>query len=229
MHWFFQHWGAERCRNWFSGFTSPGLPNTNNSLESRNKLLKLFVTNHERFSIGVFMCKLQKELKSLSLEATRNEFPLTPPNCRKIWIAAQHWLINVHVTFHKGRCILSGRGGKHFVPSSVFLQNTRTSKQLIEGLKQFQKSAIPFVGEGFDDFIDRVVSFYVLEEIAPYGHTHYSCTCPQYQKYASCKHALGTSIHFGKVTVPEVWNSTKLADKSKVGRPKKVKNCLEKN
>jgi hypothetical protein len=229
VDWFFQYWGSERCRNWFAAFTAPGLPNTNNSLESRNKLLKLFVTNHERFSIGVYMQKLRKELKSLSLEATRNEFPLTPENSRKIWVAAQHWLIEIKVPFHKSRCILSGKSGKHFVPASSNLKTTNSSKELFERLRQFHKSALPLAGEVFDEYFLRVASFYVLEGIEPNGHTHFSCTCTNYQKYASCKHALGASIHFGKVAVPDVWNSTKLTDKSKAGRPKLVKNCLEKN
>ena len=45
------------------------------------------------------------------------------------------------------------------------------------------------------------------------------------------ENTLGASIHFGKVAVPDVWNSTKLimTDKSKAGRPKLVKNCPEKS
>jgi len=37
LTWFLKFWGTARKRRWFVGSTAPGLPNTNNSLESRNR------------------------------------------------------------------------------------------------------------------------------------------------------------------------------------------------
>jgi hypothetical protein len=228
IDWFLKYWGTERTRNWFVSFTPPGLPNTNNSLESRNKLIKMFVTMHDRFSIGVFMHKLKNHLYSLSLESVRQEFKLTPADSRKVWVGAQTWLLTMKVPFQKKKVILSGRAGRIFVPADEFLKSVSSSKQLMAGLKEFNKSALSLPDEKFNSYVSRITSFYVLEPITPNGHTHYSCSCPMYHKYASCKHALGASIHFGKVLVPPIWNATKLTDKSMVGRPKKVGNCLDK-
>jgi hypothetical protein len=226
--WFLPFWCSEIKRNWFVSFTPPGLPNTNNTVESRNKITKKFVTKKERASIGRLMHKLKKELAFLSLLSKRSPFELTPTSSRKVFAAAQVWISTMTIPGMKDNCILKGRGGLIYVPSSNFLTQCQSQKHLFEQLKNFHSSSLPAKGEAFEVFIQRVTSFYVLKSINPNGIIHFSCSCYVYNQYASCKHSLGCSIHFRKLLIPPGWDVEKSSDKSKPGRPKKAKHCLQK-
>ena len=226
--WFLPYWCSEIKRNWFVSFTSPGLPNTNNTAESRNKITKKFVTRKERLSLGRLMYKLRKELSFLSLLTKRSTFQLTPTSSRKVFVDAQLWILSMKVPGMKDNCILKGRGGHIFVPSSECISKCISQKNLFDELKKFQSCSLPLKGEKFEEYIQRVSSFYVLQEIPPNGIIHFSCSCYVYNQYASCKHSLGCSIYFRKTLVPPNWNAENVSDKSRPGRPKKMKHCLNK-
>jgi hypothetical protein len=226
--WFVPYWCSEVKRNWFVSFTSPGLTNTNNSLECKNKYTKKFVTKKERFAIKSLIPKMKKELLFLSLLCPRTEFQLTPTSSRKVFVHAQLWILSMKIAGMKDKCILKGRSGNIYVPSSALLQICPTQKELMVQLKSFNSASLPAPGENFAAYVSRVSSFYVLNEITPNGIIHFSCTCYKYHQYASCKHSLGCSIFFNKTAVPSEWIAEKLSDRSRAGRPKKApKNCLE--
>ena len=126
----------------------------------------------------------------------------------------------------KDNCILKGQGGHRFVPNSECI----SQKNLFDDheLKKFQSCSLPLTWKKNEEYIQRVSSFYVLQEIPPNGIIHFSCSCYVYNQYASCKHSLGCSIYFRKTLVPPNWNAENVSDKSRPGRPKKVKHCLNK-
>jgi hypothetical protein len=224
--WFLPYWCTETKRSWFVCFTFTGLPNTNNTVESRNKITKKFVSKKERVLLGRLLFKLKKELNFLSLLTKRSNFQVTPTSSRKVFVTAQVWILSMKMPGIKGRCILKGRGGQFFVPSSNCIAKYNTNKSLLEQLKKFNSSSLPLERETFREYVERVTSFCVNEEIPPNGIIHYRCSCFAYNQYASCKHSLGLSIYFKKTLVPLGWSAESIADKSKAGRPKKAKHCL---
>ena len=140
------------------------------------------------------------------------------------------WIRSMIIAGMKENCILKGRAGNIYVPSSGFLnyKTCASPKELMAELKVFNSCSLPLLGENFGAYVSRVSSFYVLNEITPNGIIHFSCTCYRYSQYASCKHSLGCSIYYNKTSVPLEWIAEKLSDRSKPGRPKKApKNCLE--
>jgi hypothetical protein len=187
--WFLPYWCSEIKRNWFVSFTAPGLPNTNNTMESRNKITKKFVTRKERLSLGRLMHKLTKELSFVSLLTERSIFQVTPTSSRKVFVGAQLWILSMKVPGMKDCCILKGRSGKIHVPSSACISKCMSQKALFDQLKKFNSSSLPLKGENFAEYIERVSTFYELQEITPNGIIHYSCSCYAYNQYASCKHS----------------------------------------
>jgi len=186
------------------------------------RYLKLYTTKKERLSVGVLLSRLERELGHQSRTAESVQFAISPTLERKDWVESQIWLKNAK------KAISTGRGGLVFVPSNDILEKELSTKDLREKLREARTTGgDPVKGEKFRNYVRRITSFYelhVLEE--KNGDIYYSCSCPQYQKYAKCKHSLGCGIHFAKNQVPEKWVATSLADKSKVGRPKKAGQCL---
>jgi hypothetical protein len=222
-NWFQEHWGTERNRRWNVGSTAPGLPQVNNSLESKNRYLKLYVTKKQRLNLGIFMTRVQKELAHQSLEAERKGFPLEPENSRAVWVDAQLWLKSAR------SYICEAKNNKCYVPSSVLIEQM-TSNEVRKELRAWRnQGGAPTTKEKFKAYIQRLNSFYELKLLPEEnGIVHYSCSCAQYFKYAICKHSLGLTIHFQKKQVPPEWVATLLSEKGKVGRPTQPKHCLQK-
>lgn len=90
----------------------------------------------------------------------------------------------------------------------------------------------------FDLLVDMLFSFWVLKPI-PKSHPKlkalqekgifYTCTCPEFLHYHSCKHVIALALHKGHMCVP-VKYSTKAAGKRKApagASLRKRGNCLE--
>lgn len=107
-----------------------------------------------------------------------------------------------------------------------------SSKVLRDGVYWFRKSNVVEKDEKFDSYVERATSFYCLQllpvENQISSETFYSCTCPHYWKYATCKHSLGFSVWKGCTQIPGKWKVNSIEQVRKRGRPALVGNCLEK-
>jgi hypothetical protein len=223
----FAEWAGEKYRNWFSGFTSAGLPNTNNSLERFNGALKKYLTRKQRFSLSCLLVACQNELNYHSIMARKGNFATFPTLGRQAWVAAQIWAKAL-----QGKVLSTKKpaAGCFFVPSSTCLSHlTDVSLGGIRGAyENYRSSAVPLKNEKLNSFVTRRQSFWKLQPVQTPVFTFgvYSCNCPSYLQYATCKHSLGLGVIENQFSVPPAWKGNTLEDKRKRGRPSKVGHCL---
>jgi hypothetical protein len=222
------HWGTTLFQ---FGATPPGLPVVHNALESDNKNLKLFVTDHKRLAMGTFLKFLSQQLSFESSESRKNGFAHEVVQDRNSWGKAQLWLKKGVLRFI---CSSTTDSLKLYVPSSAFMaaNPNATAKVIKDGIYYYRTSGTLLKNEHFDDFVDRASAFYTLQQLPENermaSSVFYRCSCPVYFKYATCKHSLGVSIWKGHSQVPPIWHIKSIEQLRKRGRPAKVTNCLEK-
>ena len=226
MNWFLKEWATEAYRAWFSGFTPPGLPNTNNAVERFNRSIKVYVTSHQRLSFSKLITKFRKELTYRSLSSHSSDFWNRPQLNRRSWCAAQLWAKQNKANFLEAK-----NDNLFFCPSSELLHKLEirggVSKPAIrKAFSDFDKSLFCLDGENFDSYISRRRMFWKLQK-QPNSRT-FTCNCPSYLHTATCKHSLGMSILHQFVSIPPKWKCNTIEQMRKRGRPKSVQNCLEK-
>ena len=91
------------------------------------------------------------------------------------------------------------------------------------------QEAKSFQYENFDKYVWRTSLVYTLKLVqTPKNDQNlFTCTCPEYWKYATCKHSLGLLILKGKACVPQNYVGDSLKQLKKKGRPRNVKNFME--
>jgi hypothetical protein len=229
VEWFEAEWGTSSYSSWFVGFSPAGLPNSNNSLESFNNLLKKLVTKRQRLSLSSFISNVRKELVYRSEQCSGSTFPQFPLLNRSRWVKAQLWCSQTR------KLLVDASHNVTFTPTSSFLQGKGQpiSKSAIRnGLTEFQKSSMPLQQETFNCFLKRTQSFWTVaphsvnpqEELKPFSFT---CECPSFLKYATCKHSLGVAILKNVVSVLHSYKCNNLSQAKQRGRPKKAGNCYE--
>jgi hypothetical protein len=224
--WYMKEWGLT---NFHASATPPGAPVANCSMESSNRVLKQNVTNHERLAMGNFLSKVVEEWAFQSTEAENFPLSLLVKNDRPRFGMAQLWLKATKAYIRESSA--STHRKVYYIPSSDFLgENPNPSlQQLRDGIWNCNnKTVLP--QECFDEYISRVTAFYIAKplEAAPNGENFFSCSCPYYWKYETCKHSLGLSLWKKKLQVPNNYDVENIQQLKKRGRPKKVTNFMHK-
>ena len=228
MDWFVREWATEAYCAWFSGFTPAGLPNTNNAVERFNRFIKQYVTSHQRLSFSKLITKFRKELIYRSLTSSSCDFSAQPKQNRKSWGFAQLWAKEM-----KANLLQAKRNNLFFSPSSTLLQELKqkggaTKQKIRECFKVYDSALLALPGENFDNFVHRRRMFKKIQQVTQHGQETFTCNCKTYLHSATCKHSLGMCILHNLVTVPPQWKCNSLEQLKKRGRPKSVKNCLQK-
>jgi hypothetical protein len=226
VDWFSSEWCTKSYGTWFSGFTSAGLPNTNNSLERFNRSLKLYVTSHQRLSFSKLLTKFKKELVYQSLTSKSSDFPKEPILDRQAWGKAQLWAKSIT----KANILKARTNNLYFVPTAALFKNLKAADK--GGVKfirhEFEKgydaSTEPLEGENFDKYMKRRRGFWKLQKVT--ANNSFACNCPCYLHKATCKHSLGMCILHHLVTIPAHWKCNSIEQLKRRGRPGKFKNCL---
>ena len=230
VKWFLKEWCSEQYGTWYSGFTRAGLPNTNNSVERFNSALKRYVTKRRRLSLNKLLPACEDELMYHSIESGKRAFYSQPHFDRPKWIEAQIWATSI-----RGMVIETKAPAKgcFFVPSTTYLESLNslpTVQVLRDASNNYRQTAEPLHGENFGAFVQRRRSFWKLvtntSPVLP--EDCFTCNCPPYLQYATCKHALGLGLHYKKLVAPPQWKGNKVEDLKRKGRPKKVGYCLSK-
>ena len=185
VKWFLKEWCSKQCGTWHSGFTCAGLPNTNDSVERFNSALKCK---------PVFYCQPHFD-------------------CPK-WIEAQIWATSI-----RGMVIETKAPAKgcFFVPSTTYLESLNslpTVQVLRDAFNNYRQTAEPLHGENFGAFVQRRRSFWKLvTNTSPvFPEDCFTCNCPPYLQYATCKHALGLGLHYKKLVAPPQLKGNKVED-----------------
>ena len=225
--WFFSEWASENYRNWFSGFTTAGIPNTNNSVERFNGALKKYLTRKQRLSLSRLLVACQDELSYQSVLSRKGRFATVPTLDRSAWIDAQIWAKEL-----QGKVLATKypAEGCFFVPSTsclASLPNVSLSS-IRSAYNDYRSSASPIQGEKFNAFVSRRQAFWKLTPVQRTIFTFgvYSCNCPYYLQYATCKHSLGLGLLHKHFAVPPQWKGNSVEERGKRGRPRKIGHCL---
>ena len=223
--WYINEWGHTMFH---AGATPVGAPVANCATESSNQATKEYVTNHERLAMGNFLGLLIPELQFKSKEADKVPLSTVVRNNRQRWGFAQLWVKDVKKFVREST---SAANKVFHVPSSSFLEQNKTPslQQLRDGIWQSRQYEV-LADDTFDTYVQRTSQFYMLKPIEnPQNMENYfSCNCPEFWKYATCKHSLGMSILKGKVHVPPPYLVDSIEQLKKKGRPRKVKNFMQK-
>jgi hypothetical protein len=225
IDWFLKEWGTENYRCWYSGFTPAGLPNTNNSLERFNRALKMYVTNHQRLSFSKIITNFKKELLYHSLLSDNQDFPAAPVLNRQHWGKAQVWYKSNKTLVLEGRNKILFFAPAYPLRKKLKQSNSLTRKNLKEAFDSYDCCTSPLPNENIDTYLTRRRSFWILQK----NGSNFSCNCPNYLQNATCKHSLGMSIGHKFVVVPPHWKCNTIEALKQRGRPRKVKNYMERN
>ena len=222
--WYMEEWGHTFFH---AGATPVGAPVANCMTERNNRSIKDYVTNHERLAMGNFLGGAIEELVFQSNEEDKYPLSIAVTNDRQSWGYAQLWLKDTKKFIKEST---SAHSKCFYAPSSSFLEHN--ANPLLQDLRNaiWQcKQPNLFDGEKFDDYVERTSQVHTFKLIeSKNGENFFSCTCSYYWKYATCKHSLGLSIWKQKVSVPVPYLVDSLEQLKKRGRPKKVKNFMQK-
>ena len=186
------------------------------------------MTNHKRPAMGNFERLLFDELEFLSKEADKYPVSTVVKNNHQQWGHAQLWIKGTKKFIQEST---SATQKCFYAPSTSYLEgNANPSLQTLrDALWQCKKHEV-FQDKRFDEYVLRTSQVYTLKPVQTpkNDQNFFTCTCPEYWKYATCKHSLGLSIWKGKVCVPKNYLVDSLEQLKKRGRPRKVKNFMEK-
>ena len=218
--WFETYWGSARFH---AGATGDGLPVANSVIERDNRGLKDFITDHKRLAMGNFLGAAVQELQFDSAETQDWPFEYKVVNGKQRWGFAQLWAKSGVKKYLREA---DKQKGTWYVPSTAFISAnpSASAKVMKDSIYAYRESQTVYTGESFDTYLNRVTSFYVLHPVqCPMnGENFFTCTCPYFKKYATCKHSLGMSLMKGLATVPANWSCSSLEMLKKRGRPKRL-------
>ena len=221
---YFQEQYLGRHRSWYVGVNDPGLPTTNNALESHNRKLKEEGTQHKLTSIGVFLKKMSVLLQHYSVELC-DQFPNFPTIPNQVWEDAQVWGKDY------ARFVVT-KDGKWYCPTPSYMQwyqKNEDKNQLKTDLASYINNVNLIRGDSFKKYMKRRGNFITLQLLPqPVGeYIHFSCTCVAYFKKAVCEHVVGWGLVKKKFNLPVQKNLQLLqARKRNGGAPKKSGPCL---
>ena len=112
--------------------------------------------------------------------------------------------------------------------SRIKTERGTTKQKIRECFSVYNSALLALPGENFDNFVHRRRMFKKIQQVTQHGQETFTCNCKTYLHSATCKHSLGMCILHNLVTVPPQWKCNSLEQLKKRGRPKSVKNCLQK-
>ena len=205
--------------------STPGKPTDTNTLEGMNRVLKGVDMFNTVEGLGTVLANMGPLLSRMS--SSSRAFAHLPCVTQKNWMGAQELLNSgiMHLSFTR-------TGGSFILPSKELLKHIPKSLTTMGERKNYVKTwANEYKGLsknpsgykklhdkswGFDEVVDMAFSFWTVTPI-PEEHPKcaelrgvgilYTCTCPTFQHYFTCKHVLAVAVHNKQVVVPTVFNS----------------------
>ena len=225
--WIKQHPG------WYEGF-APGIPSTNNSLESTNDKIKSEATYRVKLPLGRFLEIVKNDMiEKWSKERDESKpyvkiFSETPTITHGIWKDAFHLNIDDRLTTsitlrHKKITYMSsGRLDENEEPI-IHKNNVTKETKIYKDLKT-KKSWTSF--DHYSAYITRFWEICFVEDINEWQKCS-TCSCSGFQKNNICKHLVLQAIRYNYVIVPLTAQTIDLEDLPRRGRPPTISKALQ--
>ena len=108
------------------------------------------------------------------------------------------------------------------------IEKKKTKQNIRIAFQSYDCSLLALDGENFDKFICRRRMFRKLQKVREETVQTFTCDCKTNLHTVTCKHSLGMCILHDLITVPPEWKCNSIEQLKKRGRPKAVRNCLQK-
>ena len=216
--WIQQHPG------WYEGF-APGVPSTNNALESNNGKIKDQATYRTKHSLGRFLEIVQKDM----IERWSKERDETKPYCKyfskkptinhSLWVEAHRMNVDDRLTSAikvKNQTTIYMSSGRLDGEDQPLINSKNITKET-KTYKEFKQKKN---WNSFDCYNDSISRFWQIsfKEDADEWNNGSTCNCGNYQKNYICKHLVLQAIRLNFVTVPLTAQTNQLEDMPKRGR-----------
>ena len=219
---------------WSQATSIPGIPTTNNALESFNRQIKDTLTLGNIPSMSEFLRSslLWMEGASKSEVSQFPEDPLAEESSTKshvkkriadVWMSARVWAAGREDRLSKHREIVLDD-----LVVLAYAKEVLEDEDVKEDIDGFLDQLEPYDNEDFDRYMSRRESCVLLQRRQD-GESElvkWSCSCKQYQHYVVCRHSLGLSIALNGVKIPGKHRSRQLGSRRKPGRPRKSTPAL---
>ena len=232
---FFEYFEGEwivKHPGWYEGY-APGVPSTNNGLESTNRVIKDEGTYRIKLSLGRFLEVVKTNIvERWSIERDETK-PFAKPFTEKVKIDHKLWVQSFHLSLDdRPTCHITDKQKK----KTSFMSSGRceSGKQLVTAtniqkeVKQYKNFKTKKSWSSFDQFCDYQTrlwqSTFVEDEDKWLTST---CNCSQNQKQYICTHVILQAIRAGFVEVPNTAKTVPLHDMPKRGRPARVSKALQ--
>lgn len=205
IDWFTTHLG------WYE-MHAPGVPSTNNALESFNATIKREETLRERMPLSQFLplC-LESSTRWSEPYGEDKQIAATPTYTLADWTDAYAWVkLNKTVTVKE-----QADTTMYICPGNDKLTVTNADVQRV----------LNRIWNKFDLFKRRSTALWIVT-ITGDNWQEGTCTCPKYQKTFKCKHIMGVALRQKYAQAPAAAKNVPIGQKRKRGRPKKATKVL---
>ncbi|RNA28912.1 hypothetical protein BpHYR1_040067, partial [Brachionus plicatilis] len=210
-----------RSKGWFEGY-APGVPSTNNALESWNLIIKLESTMRQRHNLSSFLTILENDIigrwsRDRHPENVNRAIFYTEFNCDlQLYTAAFQWTSNI-----KTDCFIkiSSSNGRIFYSHQDL--NLKLTKETVDDYILTKQNL------SWRKFNDYSQFCQINETILCSDDWKQSkCNCREFAKHYICIHVLGLAYSYKLCIIPEKAKTNSIGQKRKRGRPKKQKAAL---
>lgn len=205
---YFKKQWIEQNPNWFEGFAKL-VPSTNNSVESKNRIIKDEHTIRERMDLGKFRVALFDMLHSWSLAYIDGKNVVhseAPEITLKLWTDGYNW-----------------------AKEKIKIKSSRRDSKIIYRSSTADTIDDSFDWPNFDSFKKTSFEFYDTSFAYPITRENWhsgQCDCGEYFKLFICRHIIGITLRMKIIAAPAEAKNVPIGQKRKPGRPAKAKPAL---
>lgn len=220
MRYFRKEW-INSHRSWYEGY-APGVPSTNNALESTNCRIKMDETLRVREPLRRFLVKVQQAiLPEWSRQrdptlASSKVFAQTPSKPLALWTKAFQWKTQEKPVLSLSR----GDGSRmYFFPANGTVALTP------EMVNQYRSSFRNLDWPSFNEYARKRNQLWVIQMFENEWESA-TCSCPNFMKEYICKHTIGLAIRKKLCEPPAAAKNVPIGMKRKRGRPQLASQAL---
>lgn len=214
LDYFKKTWIVSKHNKWYEG-AAPGLPSSNNALESTNKTIKVVYTLRELLSVGTYMTNATKMLTNMSKDSLSSKKYLEELEVdENTWHLAKDCLkagpiIRKHDKLNNDSFIITKKSDINYINLKLLLGKYKDLT--------------------FD--FDTLILYLNKVRIVTLDRENWAaskCTCGYYYKHYFCYHIIAVAVNEKLTTIPIEYINDPIERASKPGRKKKAAKALEK-
>ena len=230
---YFEAEWIQKHPGWYEGY-APGIPSTNNALESTNRVVKDEGTYRVKLPLGRFLEVVKVDIIEKWSRDRDTSKPFSKTFIEKPEINHALWVQGFHLNIDdRPTATISNKNVK-----STFMSTGRVNgdgdaiidrSNIQKEIKLYRNAKTNKNWKDFEQYTDYQTRLWQLSfyEDKNEWQSKSTCTCSSFQKNYICKHILLQAIRFNYVDVPLTAQTVELEDKPKRGRPKTISKALQ--